>query len=63
MLFVVPVPGSKLGTPTNLFVQGCPDAGVCVLHKGSNAAFGLDFKSGMCIFLVTVGVVNSCQII
>lgn len=43
------VSGSKLGTPTNLIVQGCPNTGTCVLHKGSNIAFGLDFKSGMCV--------------
>jgi len=39
--------GSELGTPTNVFVQNCPDAGKCVLHKGVNMSFGVDFTSSM----------------
>lgn len=37
--------GSKLGTPTNVYVQGCPSAGTCGLHKGHNVSFGIDFTS------------------
>lgn len=37
--------GSKLGSVTNVIVQGCPAAGTCVLHKGVNVSFGVDFKS------------------
>lgn len=37
--------GSKLGKPTNVFVQGCPSPGTCPLHKGVEVSFGIDFTS------------------
>jgi len=46
---VVCLSGSKLGSPTGVIVQDCPSPGTCVLHKGVNASFGVDFKSSMYI--------------
>jgi len=46
---VLSLTGSQLGVPTNVFVQGCPKPETCVLHKGVNVSFGLDFKTSTCI--------------
>lgn len=50
--------GSKLGSPTNVIVKGCDSSGPCVLHKGVNASFGVDFKSSMFTFLLLYTVKN-----
>lgn len=37
--------GSSGASPSAVMVAGCADKGICQLHKGTNATFGVDFTS------------------